>query len=122
MTALDGTKVFPIVPIRRTWEGKNGTSCSRLQVPVCLAWTITVHKSQGLTLEKANIDIGSKEFAAGLSFVAISRVRSLGDIIFQPFSFERLQRIKKCSRLRERKVEEERLATLSQNGIVSRIV
>ena len=82
INALDGTKVVPIVPIRRTWESKSGRKCSRLQVPICLAWAITVHKSQGLTLEKSKIDLGSKEFAAGLSFVAVSRVRSLGDIIF----------------------------------------
>ena len=75
-----------------------------------------VHKSQGLTLEKSKIDLGSKEFAAGLSFVAVSRVRSLGDIIFRPFSFERLHRIKNCKRLQERKDEEERLFSLSCNS------
>jgi ATP-dependent exoDNAse (exonuclease V) alpha subunit len=41
----------------------------RLQVPFCLVWAITVHKSQGLTLSKAKIDIESKEFAAGLTFI-----------------------------------------------------
>ena len=70
----EGVKVVPIVPIKRTWEGKDGTQCSRLQVPICLSWAITVHKSQGPTISKAKIDIGSKEFAAGLSFVAVSRV------------------------------------------------
>ncbi|CAG8743912.1 11190_t:CDS:1, partial [Ambispora leptoticha] len=46
-------------------------------IPLSLAWAITTHKSQGLTLPKAVIDISKKEFAAGLSFVAISCVRSL---------------------------------------------
>ncbi len=40
-----------------------------------------IFEEQG-PLEKSKIDLGSKEFAAGLSFVAVSRVRSLGDIIF----------------------------------------
>jgi ATP-dependent exoDNAse (exonuclease V) alpha subunit len=42
----EGKKLVPVSPIRHSWEGKRGT-CSRLQVPICLAWTITVHKSQG---------------------------------------------------------------------------
>lgn len=116
ITALDGTKVVPIVPIQRTWESKSGLSCSRIQIPVCLAWAITVHKSQGLTLPKAKINLGNREFAAGLSFVAISRVRALEDLLFQPFSFERLQRIKNCKRLQERKQEEKRLVSMSEIG------
>jgi len=43
---------------------------------------------------------------AGLSFVTVSQVCSLEDILFKPFSFERLQHIKECKRLRERKIEE----------------
>ena len=92
ITSLEGTRVVPIAPIRRTWDGKSGILCSRLQLPVRLAWAITVHKSQGLTLQKAVVDLGSKEFTAGLSFVAVSRVRSIGDILFKPFNFERIQR------------------------------
>ncbi|CAB4427786.1 unnamed protein product [Rhizophagus irregularis] len=111
ITSTEGDHVVPIVPIKRSWEGKSGMICSRQQVPLCLAWAITVHKSQGLTLSKAKIDIGSKEFAAGLTFVAASRVRSLSDIYFRQFTFDRLQRIKNSSRLQERKAEEERLTS-----------
>jgi len=64
------------------WEGQYG-SCSRLQFPLSLAYAITTHKSQGLTLPKANIGLGKREFAAGLSFVTISCVRSLDDILFK---------------------------------------
>ncbi len=79
---------------------------------ICLAWVITVHKSQGLTLEKTKIDLGSKEFAAGLSFVTLSRARSLNDIYLKPFTFDRLERIKNCRRLQERKEEEKRLLSM----------
>ncbi|GET01852.1 ATP-dependent DNA helicase Pif1-like [Rhizophagus clarus] len=69
---LEGIPVVPIIPIRRIWDDKSGT-CFRLQIPFSLAWAITAHKSQGLTLSKAAIDLGRKEFATGLSFVANSR-------------------------------------------------
>lgn len=108
----EGVKVVPIVPIKRAWEGKNGTHCSRLQIPICLAWAVTVHKSQGLTLAKSKIDLGNREFAAGLSFVAVSRVRSLSDLYFKGFNFDRLEHNKNSRRLQERKLEEERLLFL----------
>src|ERR1043166_943208 len=88
ITNAKGDEVVPIASIKRSWEGKNETTCSRLQVPIlCLAWAIIVHKSQGLTLEKAKIDIGSKKFVAGLMFVPLSRVRWLGNIYFKHFTF-----------------------------------
>jgi hypothetical protein len=42
-----------------------------------MAWGITIHKSQGLTLEKVVVELGEKEFSVGLSFVAISQVKTL---------------------------------------------
>ena len=108
---LEGKRVVPISPIRHSWEGQKGI-CSRLQVPICLAWAITVHKSQGLTLQKAVLDLGKKEYAAGLSFVAISRVCTLQNILFRPFSFEKIHRIKSCKRLQERIDEERRLLSM----------
>lgn len=50
-------------------------------IPLKLAWAITVHKSQGQTLDGAMIDLHDS-FQAGLGYVAISRVHSLDDIIF----------------------------------------
>ena len=63
----------PITPVQRTWSS-SGVQCSRLQIPLKLAWAVTIHKSQGLTLDKAVINIGKKEFSSGLTFVACSRV------------------------------------------------
>ena len=114
-TLSDGT--VPITPLRRSWSS-SGSSCSRLQLPLKLSWAVTIHKSQGLTLDKAVIDAGKKEFCAGLTFVAISRVRCLTDLLFSPpFSYQRLNNISKSKRMVERKEEEQRLLSLPTTTI-----
>jgi hypothetical protein len=61
-----------------TWELRDGEKkiASISQIPLRLAWAITVHKSQGMTLDGAHIDL-SNAFVPGMGYVALSRVKRL---------------------------------------------
>jgi len=64
-----------------TWELRDGDKkrASITQIPLRLAWAITVHKSQGMTLDAALIDL-RKAFVPGMGYVALSRVKDLNNL------------------------------------------
>jgi ATP-dependent DNA helicase PIF1 len=87
--ALDETKSpIPVVrfengttiPLRRQkWEIMSGEKKvgTRTQIPLMLAWAITIHKSQGMTLEYMETSIDENIFESGQAYVALSRARTL---------------------------------------------
>lgn len=84
---------FPLRPISNSWRDQS-VDCTRTQFPINLAYAMTIHKSQGLTLENAVVEIGPKEIASGLSYVALSRVKRLSSLCLESgFDFSRLQAI-----------------------------
>lgn len=64
-----------------TWELRDGDKkrASITQIPLRLAWAITVHKSQGMTLDAARIDL-RKAFVEGMGYVALSRVKNVNSL------------------------------------------
>jgi len=118
--------VVPLSTISQSWSC-NGSSCTRQQFPIVLSYACTIHKSQGLTLDKVNalnfyllvvfviwftvihldsffcfqavIDIGTREFSLGITYVGLSRVKCLEGILLQPVAFERFTAISRCADL-----------------------
>ena len=80
--------IVPVFPANRQFEYK-GVSCSRTQFPLRLAYAITVHKSQGMSLDTAVMNLAQKEHCMALSYVAVSRLRKATGMVFEkPFDFE----------------------------------
>ena len=70
-------------------------SYSRTASPLLLAYSMSIHRSQGCTKNRIMINIGDREFACGLTYTAVSRVRSLKDLAFYPFpNFDRIARLR----------------------------
>jgi ATP-dependent DNA helicase PIF1 len=88
-----GQGIIPVFPVTRKFEYQ-GTPCSRTQFPLRLAYAITVHKSQGLTLKRVVLNVNQREHCLGLAYVAISRVKALGGLLFESsFDFDRFKRV-----------------------------
>jgi len=100
----------PIVPVSVDFQ-QGGNTFQRTQLPLSLAYALTVHKSQGTTLDHAIVSLGSREFSPGMSFVAISRLRRLEHLVFDSLTWERYQKINTPA-LRQRLEFEETLKQL----------
>ena len=81
-------QIVPVFPANRQFEYR-GMSCSWTQFPLRLAYAITVHKSQGMSLDAAFVNLAQKEHCMSLSYVAVSRIRTVpGVVVEKPFDFE----------------------------------
>jgi ATP-dependent DNA helicase PIF1 len=80
--------ILPIFLITCQFEFK-GIAYSQTQFPLRLAYSITVYKSQGLTLSQAVLNLNQREHCLSLSYVAVSWVKALDGVLFEvSFDFD----------------------------------
>ena len=72
------------------WESEKIPGIGVSQIPLILSWALTIHKSQGATLDAAEIDVGSGIFECGQTYVALSRVKSLDGLYLTSFDPKRI--------------------------------
>lgn len=93
-------------------EIEENTTGTFSQYPIKLAWAITIHKSQGLTFDKAAIDV-SQAFAPGQIYVALSRLRTLeGLILTSPINLESLHIDENILHYAQSKIDEKSLSSI----------
>lgn len=84
-----------MIMIRHVWESDKIPGIGVSQIPLILSWALTIHKSQGATLDAAEIDVGSGIFECGQTYVALSRVKSLDGLYLTSFDAKRIRINKK---------------------------
>lgn len=109
--------IIPIVPETAPFDPESGSSGTRSQFPLVLGWAMTIHKSQGLTLDKVVLGIGSIEIAVGLTYVGCSRVRSCQNLTFDySFPWARMEKINRHTGLAKIRAEIDHLMGLREIG------
>jgi ATP-dependent DNA helicase PIF1 len=90
------------------WQSEFIPGIGISQIPLVLAWALTIHKSQGSTLDIAEIDAGSGIFECGQTYVALSRVKSLEGLYLSSFDYRRVKINKKVQEFYEKLDEYEK--------------
>ena len=97
------TLVFPKIPVvqfangrrlsmqEHIWQCEEYPSIAIHQIPLTMAWAMTIHKIQGATMDMAEIDIGRSVFEYGQTYVALSRVQNLDGLFLTSFHPQKIK-------------------------------
>ena len=96
------------------WQSENIPGIGVSQIPLILAWALTIHKSQGATMDSAEIDVGSSIFECGQTYVALSRVKSLDGLYLTSFDVNKIKINKKVHEF-YKSLNEEQLIRANEN-------
>jgi ATP-dependent DNA helicase PIF1 len=91
----DNSNSFEITMNYHIWPSENIPGIGVSQLPLILAWALTIHKAQGATLDVAEIDAGSNIFECGQTYVALSRVKSLEGLYLTSYDPKKIRINKK---------------------------
>ena len=91
---------FPLTTI--ILSSSTTDNMERHQLPLKSCWRITIHKFQGLPILNALIDLGPSEKVAGFTYVTLSRVSKMSDLILEPITLDRLNAVKQTKKFHYR--------------------
>lgn len=80
-----------ISPHEYNMEGDDGGNIKKIQIPLILAWAITIHKAQGMSLEFVQTDIGSSIFEYGQAYVVLSRIKNIEGLSLLNIDFSKIK-------------------------------
>ena len=88
-----------IVPITQTPQA---SSAAKGSIPLTLAWVVTIHKAQGMTLDRVTVDLGQSEFSSGLTFMALLCAKLFEGLRVHPFDLKHYKMIEKGKYIKAR--------------------
>lgn len=106
VTGFQSQSGYPIVKFNEgfeevikpyNWVHEMNQNMAVAQLPIILAWALTIHKAQGTTLDMAEMNIGNDIFEVGQTYVALSRVKTLDGLYLNAFDPTKIKIHKKVT-------------------------
>ena len=112
-------KCVPIVIQEKNFTKQN-ENCTRKMLPVKPGYAISCHSSQGASMQNVIVNLGPREFATGLAYVALSRVRRIENMYFDPMpDYKRIAGIK-GGKIFKQRLNQDKAELLSDKAFIEK--